>query len=108
MSRPVEKTGGLVDFKENIVFEEFKDKHMNGINHLKKEVTKRYGFVPSSALYRKIVNYQIEKYGAPLCNTNDIEYIPYLGQKSRKQRRLKNDIKNAKDKLERFIKRNEK
>lgn len=59
-------SGGLVDFKENIVFEEYKDKVLKNANSFKYKVLKKYGFKPSTNLYKKIVNYQIEKYGKSL------------------------------------------
>lgn len=64
--KPLTKGGGLVDFKENIIFEEYKGKAFASVNHFKYVVYRKYKHVASSALYRKVVNYQIKTYGTAL------------------------------------------
>lgn len=64
--KPLSSSGGLVDFKEKLIFEEYKETVIKTSADFKKEVKEKYNFVASSNLYAKIVNYQIEKYGATL------------------------------------------
>lgn len=64
--KPLTNSGGLVDFKENIVFEEYKDVVIKTSADFKKEVKEKYNFVASLDLYAKIINYQIKKYGGAL------------------------------------------
>lgn len=64
--KALEKSGGLVDFKENIIFEKCKDDEVGSSRLFKAKCKKKYGFEPSNDLYRKIVNYQIKTYGHSL------------------------------------------
>lgn len=64
--KPLINSGDLVDFKDNIMFEEYKDKAFASVNHFKYVVYRKYKHVASSALYRKVVNYQIKTYGTTL------------------------------------------
>lgn len=54
---------GLVD---KMIYESYKDKCINGTGYFKRKIKQDYGLIPSSDLYRKIVNYQIKKYGKQL------------------------------------------
>lgn len=89
MNRPVLKTGGLVDFKQNLIFEEYKDRAIHNRNELNKEVIKKFGCEVSSELYRKITNYQIKKYDGMLSfNTvTNREYNKNFISKNQKWRR---------------------
>lgn len=53
-------------FKENLLFEELKDTQLRSAKGLWNDIKKKYNYEVSSDLYKKIVNYQIEKYGSPL------------------------------------------
>lgn len=59
------KSGGLVDFKEKLIFEEYKDKEIWSARAFKKSIIEKYNIVPND-LYVKIINYQIKKYGCAL------------------------------------------
>lgn len=98
------QNGELVD---NLIYEAYKDKILvNGVR-FKENIKRDYGFVPSSALYRKIINYQIKKYGNQLD-----EYIvatsKYFSQYGTKNRKAANERLKAKKKLDGIIRRNEK
>jgi hypothetical protein len=54
---------GLVD---KMIYEIYKDKVVNGSCYFKRKVKSDYGYIPSSDLYRKIINYQVKKYGKQL------------------------------------------
>ena len=54
---------GLVD---KMIYESYKDKVINGMTYFKRRIKSDYGYIPSSDLYREIVNYQVEKYGKQL------------------------------------------
>lgn len=73
--KPLTKGGGLVDFKDNLIFEEYKDKETLSAFSLKKEIKDKYGYVPKD-IYAKIINYQIKKYGRALskCNSAILEF----------------------------------
>lgn len=59
--------GGLVDFKENYIFELEKNTPQNGVSKFTKKCIDKYGYKESvSDLYRKIVNYQIKTFGKTL------------------------------------------
>lgn len=64
--KPLTKSGGLVDFKENIIFQNFKDTAFSSINQFKYLVYKKYHYIAGSDLYRKVVNYQVDTYGTSL------------------------------------------
>lgn len=64
--KPLEKSGGLVDFKENIIFENEKDTAFASVKQFRYKVYKEYKYRATSSLYRKVVNYQIETYGRTL------------------------------------------
>lgn len=67
MNKPVKKTGGLVDFKENVIYEKEKDNPIKSAERFRYKCIKDYGFNGSTTdLYRKIVNHQIKKYGKTL------------------------------------------
>lgn len=75
-------------FKENLLFEEFKDTPLRSAKGLFNDIKKKYDYEPSSDLYKKIVNYQIEKYGSPLLQRGKIR--PNFGVK-RKDREYRNE-----------------
>lgn len=108
MSTPVNRTGELVDSRENLIFEAYKNKAFDGSKKFKTEVKNNYGFEPSSDLYRKIVNYQVKKYGHSLSGSKVIEYVPNIGMKDKRARQGNIDRNDAVQKLRSFEKRNEK
>lgn len=65
-------------FKEEYLFTQYKDKAIKNATQFKGEIRKKYGVleVDLTELYRKIVNYQIKKYGKHLIDdgTSDIPY----------------------------------
>ena len=86
--KPLTKGGGLVDFKENIIFEEYKDKILKSSLEFKKEIKKKYNIIVSSDLYTKIINYQIKEYGGSLSYSHSTrEFIENFNHKSTKCRR---------------------
>lgn len=72
--KPLEKSGGLVDFKENLIFQREKDLAIESSDKFYKKLRDVYAYENDrkilSNLYRKIVNYQIKKYGAMLSDSD--------------------------------------
>ena len=58
----------MKEFMDEYIFNEFKDTPLNGTHNFVKKVKDKYDMIPDSALYRKIVNYQIREYGMTLFN----------------------------------------
>lgn len=74
--KPLEKSGGLVDFKENIIFEKEKDLALESSSKFYERIKKIYKYTDIrrlSLLYRKIINYQVKKYGSAISD-NDCHY----------------------------------
>ena len=101
--KPLTNSGGLVDFKENIVFEEYKEKAFKRAKDFRDEVKKHYGFTPSSDLYTKIINYQINKYGDTLIGGYEIEEINNFGDKKRTTRLRRIESNERKRKCKEFV-----
>lgn len=72
MIKPVIKTGGLVNFKEHIIFENEKNMAFKGIEEFKRIIYKKYKYIATSNLYRKIINYQVKNFGKSLNNEIDL------------------------------------
>lgn len=111
--KPLTKSGGLVDFKENLIFETYKNRSLQNAGKFKKEIEKKYGLKPSFNLYKKIINYQIKTYGYSLEKDSGIGYNKWFAHKHPKLRKYHNEllIKNRKqqaylEKLEKRAKRN--
>lgn len=87
-----------MDFKEQAIYEFEKDSSFSGAKEFKFKIKQKYGFEPSSDLYRRITNYQIRKYGEPLSNSKGHDYISkYSIKRNAKRRRIENEyIKNRK------------
>ena len=81
---------GLVD---KLIYEAYKDRAVNGMNYFKKKIKSDYGIIPSSDLYRKIINYQIKKYGKQLNVDLGREYERLFYERNVKSR--KNNIERA-------------
>ena len=81
--------GGLVDFKEKIIFEEYKDKAFENSSAFKKEIKDKYNYIASSDLYTRIINYQIKKYGRSISysNATGVDFVENFTQKSPKNRK---------------------
>ena len=74
---------GLVD---DLIFEAYKDKVLKNSNEFKKTIRLNYGLIPSSDLYRRIINYQVKRYGKQL-DISLRDYVEHFELKSNKQRR---------------------
>jgi hypothetical protein len=64
--KPLEKGGGLVDKREQLIFEAYKNRAVPSSRFFRIRIIREYGFEPSSDLYRTLVNYQVKKYGKKL------------------------------------------
>lgn len=86
---------GLVD---KMIFEIYKDKVINSSSYFKKKVKSDYGYIPSSDLYREIINYQVKKYGKQLFIENR-QWEKLFYEKNRKSRKsnVERVIKRYKD-----------
>ena len=71
---------------EEFLFQVYKDKPIYGAKRFKKECKELYSYKPSSDLYARIVNYQINKYGEMIALGNEIKFIKDVGSKSFKAR----------------------
>lgn len=79
--------GGLVDFKENIIFEEYKDTPIGKKKNFKAKCLKKFGIEPSDNLYIRLVNYQIKKYDGQLGYGKHIEAISKYNLRLTKRQR---------------------
>lgn len=77
---------GLVD---KLIFEAYKDKALISMEKFRYKIKSNFGTIPSSDLYRKIINYQIKKYGKQLDVSISREYQDYFYKYSRKNREEK-------------------
>ena len=93
-------------FKEDYIFEIYKDNHINGSKKFIKEVKDKYNLDITSSLYNKIINYQVKKYGGQLSYGGHIEFVPKNRNRSRKQRLR--DLESCKDieDYKKFLERN--
>lgn len=66
--KPLNNSGGLVDFKENVIFEKEKDTAFRSSEYFYNSMKAKYDLTNEqcSELYRKIVRYQVKKYGSNL------------------------------------------
>lgn len=95
------------EFKEEYIFEIYKDKYLGGSKNFIKEIKDNFNLTVTDDLYKKIINYQVKKYGRQLDYGGHIEYIPKNKNRNRK-RRLR-DVENAKDSedYKKFLERND-
>lgn len=71
---------------EEFIFQVYKDKPIYGAKRFKKECKEMYNYKPSSDLYARIVNYQIEKYGEMIALGCEIKFVKDVATKSFKAR----------------------
>lgn len=78
----------MSNFINEYVFNLEKDKAFNNSNEFYKMIKDKYKMERSPELYRRIINYQIKKYGSTLESYVDLHSTSELikmGQKSRKR-----------------------
>lgn len=100
--KPLDHSGALVDFKERIIFEKEKDLVLESSEKFYKKLRDIYKYNPDvrnlSNLYRKIINYQINKYGATLSDS-DCNYGNHTREEQQRvNRRLLQRIRYRKNK----------
>ena len=100
-------SGGLVDFKENLIFEEWKDQPLHSSVWFRDKMKEKYGITKTTDLYAKIVNYQIKKYGTNLLHGKNIEFINNIKSTSHKCRKHNSERTKTQYELKKFIERNE-
>lgn len=64
--KAITNCGGLVDKREQMLFEAYKDKPILSAKWFRMRIKKDYGFEPSTNLYVALTNYQVKKYGSKL------------------------------------------
>lgn len=74
------------DLVEQLIYEAYKDKYIRSSEAFKQLIKKNYGYEVTSDLYRKIINYQVEKYGISLSNLGTREYDKYFSQRESNRR----------------------
>jgi hypothetical protein len=86
--------------KEKIVFVLYKDKELKSVKKFENTIQKKYGFIPSKELSRKIINYQVKKYGHSLDGGDGIERTKWqcLKNKNRRDREKERDSRRKKEK----------
>ena len=97
----------MTQFKENMIFQMFKDKCIGTAQKFKKEMKDKYNIDNVRDVYIKIVNYQVEKYGEQLRSGTTITYIDnfkYYSRNGRKYRKMRDNLNNG---TNRIIERNE-
>lgn len=103
MKTPV--SGG--DLVEELIYEAYKDKNLLSARIFKETIEKDYGFKPSSDLYTKIINYQIEKYGGAIHPVSE-PYDKWFKTKTRSIRRKQIEGHNRRYETKKVIERIEK
>lgn len=73
-------------FKEQVVFELEKETPFQGKREFTFQIYRKYGFKPSSALYRDIVNYQISNYGRTFNCTKTRDYVYHFSSRNLRRR----------------------
>lgn len=96
----------MSNFKEDYIFEIYKDTHINGAKKFVKEVKDKYNLEVNNELYKKIINYQVNKYGGKLSYGGYIEFIPK--NKNRNRLRRVKDLEHCKEleEYKKFLERN--
>ena len=75
--------------KEELLFEMFKDSVVTGTDVKRAYLQKKYPDINISNLHRRIVNYQVEKYGTSL-NSQAVNRIEYKTRLMKIKNRKKN------------------
>lgn len=96
------------DLVEKLIFEAFKDKYIRNAEAFRQYIKKEYNYEVSTDLYKKIVNYQVKKYGETLSNRVQREYNKYFYQKDSLQRARRRKSNAEKQTEERWMKKIEK
>lgn len=99
---PLSNSGDLV---EELIFNVYKDKDVISAKYFKEIIKKDYGYNASSGLYRKIINYQVKKYGRTLQKIDEREYVKWFGSKTNKSRTSQKNSAYRRVKTEMFIER---
>lgn len=96
----------MENFKEDYLFNIYKDKHVHSAKFLIAEIKKDYGIEVDNQLHRRIINYQVEKYGGQLQYGGSTDFIP--PKRNRNHNHRMKDIKNNSDayELNKFLERN--
>lgn len=94
--------------KEKIIFALYKDKDIKNVRDFENTIKAKYGFIPSKELSRKIVNYQVEKYGGSINNSRYIEFEKKQMAKNFKKRRREKERDTVLQREKAFIERIEK
>lgn len=93
-------------FKENLLFEKYKDKQVRSCKGLFNDIKREYDYEVSSDLYKKIINYQIKKYGSSLRESGKLRRS-FFGVPNQKAKRKIIEWSNRDYRLKKFIERNE-
>lgn len=77
------------DLVEQLIFNAFKDRYFRSSEAFYQLIKRDYGYDATPELYRRIINYQIKKYGISLHNVTEREYQKYFYQKEHSYRMQK-------------------
>lgn len=91
------------DLVGELIFNAFKDKCLRSSEAFYQLVKRDYGYEATPELYRKIINYQIDRYGISLHNVHQREYQKYFSQRDHGQKVRRSQSAYAKLKEERRI-----
>lgn len=94
-------------FKEQVVFELEKDTPFQGKREFTFQIYRKYGFKPSSALYRDIVNYQICNYGHTFNCTKIRDYVNRFSSNNSRRRIRVRENNREHFELEKMVERND-
>ena len=92
-------------FKSQMVFELEKDNPFNSAKVFYEEIRKKYGLERDSDLYKRICNYQLEKYGQTLRNKEVREFVKGFGIRNIRSRMRKTINSNRRYQTQAFIER---
>lgn len=96
------------DLVEQLIFEVYKDKFVRSSKAFKQEILNNYKYEVSFELYKRIMNYQIKRYGRTLQDIETREYVKWFGLKSKRLREKGKRVADRKYETRKFLERIEK
>lgn len=96
------------DLVEKLIFEAYKDKYIKSSKWFKEEILKNYKYTVSTETYKKILNYQIKKYGRTIQDAASTDFINYFNLKKSQARENHKEIMDRRYKAEKALERMEK
>lgn len=93
------------DLVEELIFNAYKEKNLKNARTFKKEVYDNYKYEASSDLYKRIINYQVNKYGEAIQGKGETNYVKHFYLKGRRTRESQKYYVKQQENLDKFIER---